>query len=102
MSVSNSPGSAIWSVCYENNTSFEITFTINPDTLNPHQETLVARQTYRWTSDNSNYPSVRFDSDATTGVNLVVKTTGTSSVATAEQCGVTYRFNSSGDTVTLD
>lgn len=99
--ASATPSATLWSVCFENATGFDITFSINPDRSDSRQETLNAGQRTSYSSYSSLDPSVRFDSDATSAANLVVQTAITSSVASADLCGRTYRFTSSGDTVSL-
>jgi hypothetical protein len=92
----------IYTVCFVNDTPFEITFTINPDKSDSSQETLGANGRKTFATYSAIDPQVRFDADATdAGTNLSYATAVTVVLGNSGPCTNTYHFTNAGDTVSL-
>ena len=92
----------VYSVCFVNDTPFEITYTINPDKSDSVQQTVGANGRKAFATYSAIDPQVRFDSDATeAGTNLSFATAVTAVLGNSGPCTNTYHFTNAGDTVSL-
>jgi hypothetical protein len=99
-SAESSP--AVYSVCFENDTPFEITYTINPDKSDATQQTVGAQGRKTFATYSAIDPQVRFDADATdAGTSFAFVTAVTVALGNSGPCTNTYHFTNSGDLVSL-